>query len=471
MANILIFDDDNSLCQMLMELVQSIGHQAQYVLTLLEGKQIAFSGNFDVVFLDVKMPDGNGLELLEKIKEIPSQPEVIIITGMGDPDGAELAIKNGAWDYMQKPFSQKRIILTLKRVLQYRDQLKTNKEPTLALKRKGIIGESLKLTQCLESMNRAANSDANILITGETGTGKELFSRAIHDNSAQAGKSFIIVDCAALTETLAGSSLFGHEKGAFTGADQAAEGLVKQADGGTLFLDEVGELSQSNQKVFLRVLQEHCFRPVGSKRVLKSDFRLICATNRILDHMVHEGLFRQDLLYRIRTISLEIPPLRERPEDIRQLASHYLSVFLKKYELSSKEPNDDFFNILYAYSRPGNVRELVSAMEETVNNAGNDAMFFPQHLPQQIRIQAARFSVKQPTSTLGSPPTQNQVALPTLRECRDEAIATVENAYLKELISVTKGNIKQACEISGLQRTRLYILLKKYNISRNGWPD
>lgn len=248
---------------------------------------------------------------------------MIIITGLGDPDGAEMAVRNGAWDYIQNPFSLNSLILPLKRVFQYRDELAKRQKPAVALKLDGIIGSSSQIKSCFDYLAQAANSEANVLITGETGTGKELFARAVHANGPRADRNFVVVDCAVLPETLVESSLFGHVRGAFTGADRASEGLIKQADKGTLFLNEVGELPISIQRAFLRVLQECTFRPVGGKSEVSSEFRLIAATNRDLDARVKDGKFRMDLLYRFRSLQLELPPLRQRQEDIRDMVLFY----------------------------------------------------------------------------------------------------------------------------------------------------
>jgi len=262
MSRILIIDDDEGICATLSRIVKRLGHDAECAHTLKAGAQAAATGKVDVVFLDVNMPDGSGLELLPRITKLPSKPEVIIITGRGSADGAELAIKNGAWDYVQKPSSVKEMTLPLVRALQYREE-KSSKKQMSVLRTDGIIGSSPALIQCLDRLAQAAGSDGNVIITGETGTGKELFSRAIHENSARCEGPYVIVDCTAIPESLAESTLFGHVKGAFTGADISAEGLIKQADGGTLLLDEVGELPLAVQKRFLRVLQVKRFRPVG----------------------------------------------------------------------------------------------------------------------------------------------------------------------------------------------------------------
>src|SRR5574340_806626 len=329
MGNVLIIDDDEMLCSMLASSVRSMGHEVSFALTIREGLSKASGEIVDVVLLDVHMPDGHGLDALVAIRQLPSPPEVIVMTGDGDAGDAGTAITNGAWDYIEKPSSLNVITSVLTRALQHR-QVKKARKPVVP-DRMGIIGDSVAIRDCLDLLAQAAASDANVLITGETGTGKELFAWAIHKNSERAEKNFVVVDCAALQETLAESALFGHEKGAFTGADKAHDGLISQADGGTLFLDEAGELSLSLQKVFLRVLQEHCFRPLGAKKEIKSNFRLVVATNRDLDKMVEAADFRGDLLFRLRALTIKLPPLRERPGDIEDLVRHHVAGLCRRY--------------------------------------------------------------------------------------------------------------------------------------------
>ena len=379
MANILIIDDDKVLCEMLYRRLGSMGYEVLYALTLKEGLIKAASKDFDIVFLDVYLPDGDGLKAIPKIRESPSSPEVIIITGEGDPDGAELAIKSGAWDYIEKPLSLEQTTLPIVRALQYREE-KRKGGPKTALKRGGIIGTSPQLEACLDHVARAANSDSNVLITGETGTGKELVARAIHQNSPRSRKTFVVVDCAALPGTLVESILFGNEKGAFTGADRAREGLVKHADGGTLFLDEVGELPLLIQKSFLRVIQERQFLPVGAKAEIKVDFRLIAATNRDPDNMVRNNQFRSDLLYRLRTHSIELHPLRDRTSDIKELIFYHLNKLCESYGTETKGFSPEFFEVLMTYEWPGNVRELLNTLEEVLSVARHEPTLFPYHL-------------------------------------------------------------------------------------------
>jgi two-component system NtrC family response regulator len=456
MARVLIVDDDELIGEMLSVMVEDMGHSASSATTLKAGFEKASSDNFDVIFLDIRMPDGNGLDLLPKIRELPLHPEVIIITGRGDPDGAELAIKNGAWDYIQKSSSTKEMLLPFVRALQYREEKNTRKPPT-ALKLNGVIGKSPSMNVCLDLLAQAAHSDVNVLLAGETGTGKEVFARAIHENSMRGGNNFVVVDCTALPETLVESVLFGHEKGAFTGADKAQVGLVKQADAGTLFLDEIGELPLAVQKAFLRVLQEHRFRPVGAKQEIESDFRLIAATNRSLEKMVQDRTFRSDLLFRVRTLPIELPPLSARKEDIKELAMYHMARVCERYQIGTKGFSPEVFDALMAYEWPGNVRELVNAIERAISDAYHEPTLFPKHLPLDLRVKVARSSVKKEAI----PTAEGVVPLGSLAECRHAA----EGRYLRDLVFQTKGKIKDACRISGLSRSRLYVLLKTHNLS------
>jgi len=464
MGKILIVDDDQSNTGMLFDMISDMGHDVACAFTAAEGFKAIASDTFDIVFLDVQLPDGNGLMLLPSIRATPSIPEVIIITGFGSPDGAELAIKNGAWDFIEKPLIRNMIELPLVRALQYREAKNKKSEP-LVLKRGGIVGSSLLMEDCMKRVAQAAASHAPVIITGETGTGKELLAGAIHQNSVRADGVFVTVDCAALPPTIIESILFGHEKGAFTGADKSQVGLIKQADGGTLFLDEVGELPLSAQKAFLRVLQEQCFRTVGGDRMIQSNFRLIAATNRDLKRMVQEGQFREDLLFRLSAFTVELPPLRKRPEDLKELCFHYVNKLCTRYRKEIKGFSPEFFEALGAYEWPGNVRELVNALESALAVADDDPILFPKHLPVHIRIHIAREAVHKKKET-----PRDHGAIGTLKERREAAVAGEEQKYLKELIAFTGGNIAKACEISGLSRVRLYVLLKKYNILRNAPP-
>ena len=477
MANVLIIDDDRDVARMLAKMILKIDHQAEYELTLTGGVKKALSGDFDVIFLDVRMPDGNGLEALRQLRMLSDPPEVIIITGIGDPDGAELAIKNGAWDYLQKPLSPKKILLPVKRVLQYRDHLKASTQIPFVLNREGIIGTGPKIDACLKQLATAATSEANVLITGETGTGKELFAKKLHENSRRSGREMVVVDCGALPETLVESSLFGHVRGAFTGADQSKMGLIKMAHQTTLFLDEVCELGLPLQKAFLRVLQEKKFRPVGSQEEVFSDFRVIAATNRDPDDLVRQGLFRKDLLYRLRAINIQLPPLRERLEDIGELVLNFTERITKRNTCPNKGFSGDLIESLCRYSWPGNVRELWNALESAISAAKEAPILFPSYLPQQIRIEIARASVETDQSGLSEIAEPDFIpshsvchfdsTLPTYKSYREAVLSDAEKFYLEELLIQAGSRIKDACEIADIGRTRLYALLKKHKIIRN----
>lgn len=466
MANILIIDDEKQICTLMSRVVEEMGHRAEYALTLENGLKLGKANDFDLVFLDVQMPDGNGLQKISAFQALSSSPEVIIITGYASPDGAELAIKCDAWDYLKKPASVESIRLTLERVLRYRAE-RRNSEPRLSLNRNGIIGSSPNIKSCLDLAARGASSSVNILITGETGTGKELFARAIHANSQRAANNFVVVDCGALPESIIESLLFGHSKGAFTGAYKAEDGFIKHADGGTLFLDEVGELTLPMQKTFLRVLQERCFHPLGQAKEIQSDFRLVAASNRNLDEMVRSGQFRKDLLFRLRSITINLPLLREHIEDIKDLSIQYIRTLCESHNIGLKGLSADFLDVLETYSWPGNVRELYSALESTFTQGFYEQTLFVKHLPPHVRIQVARaefdgLSGEEPLQIKSGIAPDN---LPKWQEFRKDHIARGEIRYLHDLIGVTGGNIIKAAEISGLSRPHLYGLLRKYNLS------
>jgi two-component system, NtrC family, response regulator len=357
----------------------------------------------------------------------------------------------------------------LLRALQYRSEkakdnsLKVLKRETFA----EIISNSPKMTRSLDLLAQAAESDANVLITGETGTGKELFAWAIHNNSRRAEQNFVVVDCAALPATLVESTLFGYERGAYTGAEKAQMGLIRQADEGTLFLDEVSELPAEVQSSFLRVLHERRFRPVGGAQEVGSDFRLIAASNRNLGEKVKQGEFRGDLLFRLQTLLIELPPLRERPEDIKYLILYHLAGICDRYGLPMKEYSEDFLDMMSRHCWPGNVRELVNAVEKAVVSGRYDPVLFPKHIPIQLRIEAARSSAgnRAPAGEPAEGGASSPTSFPCLKDFRNQAMAGLERKYLGDLISKTRGNFREAMRISGLSRSRLYSLLKNYEIS------
>jgi two-component system NtrC family response regulator len=354
------------------------------------------------------------------------------------------------------------------RAVEYREE-KCARAPLKALKRDGIIGSSAHMNHCFDQLAQAASSVAPVLIFGETGTGKELFARAIHENSPRSSGSFVVVDCAALPDTLVESALFGYKKGAFTGADCDTDGLIAQADGGTLFLDEVGELPLVLQKAFLRVLQEHRYRPIGSGTELHSNFRVVAASNRDLREMASAGNFRKDLLFRLESLSIEVPPLRARADDVQELALYYVDRLCRRYGMETKGVTPEFFDALAAYSWPGNVRELVNTLERVLSAARNDPTLYPHHLPDAMRIQLKRNVLEKETveeRCEKSPYASGTfMQLPAYREM---VACSAEKHYLTELRRQAQGDVARACSLSGLSRPRLYALFKKYDMSIKG---
>jgi len=467
-ASILVIDDDEGMCYTLTRMAEEEGHEARAAMTLKEGLEMTSKGEYDVIFLDVRLPDGSGIKAIPQIQAIPTPPEIIIITAYSDKDGAKTALKSGVWDYIEKPSRINSLRLSLKRALQYRRQSKNLCNP-LPIDRGGIIGKSSRMAMCLTLMAHAAQSDASVLIGGETGTGKELFARAIHSNSARSHKPFIVVDCASLTKNLTESILFGHTKGAFTGADTAKQGLIRKADGGTLFLDEVGELTLNIQKSFLRVLQERRFLPVGAQEEVASNFRLVSATNSNLDNEVEAARFRQDLFFRLRSIVIELPPLRDRKNDIRPIVLSHVETVHTRLRLPPREMSEEFFEMLDTYDWPGNVRELLNAVDHALAMEPTCPTLYPKHLPEYVRMHTIGRKPNDQAETFTEMPVSlpgKKGSFPSLKQYRKSTIESVERRYLSELMSYCEGDIEKACKVSGLKRARLYQLLKKYNSER-----
>ena len=515
MAHVLVIDDDANVCATMLRIVDRMGHQSRAVHTLAQGVEALKSEPVDLVFLDVRLPDGDGLAALPQIIAAPSRPEVIILTGQGDPDGAELAIQGGVWDYLVKPTPLRDTMLTVERALKYRaERTHCMLEPE-QLDLSGLVAESPAIRPSLEQLAQAARSDSPVLITGETGTGKELFARKIHDSSARKQANFVVVDCAALSENLVESILFGHKRGAFTGADRDAAGLIPLAHGGTLFLDEIGELPLDTQRAFLRVLQEKRFRPVGDVQERESDFRLVAATNRELQAMIDQGTFRSDLFYRLRAIHLELPPLRHRREDIRPLTQHYLKEQAKRQPGQDPRPknvDEEFYEHLKSYRWPGNIRELFGVLDTAWAAAGPGNMLYARHLPSELRIAKAKaafapsapqggnkelstiaadtaepsapppaISRDVPSSAGGATPlaqhgNEEPQPAPVFQESpamldpslpppnfKDYKTAT-ELAYLEHLLDATARDVNEMLQTSGLSKSHLYALLKKHNL-------
>jgi two-component system NtrC family response regulator len=327
----------------------------------------------------------------------------------------------------------------------------------------GIIGNSPQLMAALQMLAEAAASNVNVLLLGETGVGKELFAHALHKNSTRAAHPFVTVDCAALPASLVESHLFGHAKGAFTGADRSRDGLLVAAHQGTLFLDEVGDLPAVIQGSFLRALELRRFRPVGDVREVESQFRLVAATNRDLEQLAALDLFRNDLLFRLRGISIHIPPLRDRAEDIPDLARHAVMRFCAQHAMPVKEIADGCLNLLLSYAWPGNVRELFHTMARACVAAGHQDRIFAAHLPTELRVAVARRKADAaPQAVLPGQERPSRMDMPSLREWKTRA----EAMYVEQVLEHCQGDMRKAADIAGLSRGHMYELLKKHGKNR-----
>ncbi|WP_051309208.1 sigma-54-dependent transcriptional regulator [Desulfogranum japonicum] len=475
LASVLLIDSDQQLSTSLLDSLESSSLTTTHVLTLQEGVVENSTNGYEIVILRDRLSDGLASEAIADLQACENAPELIIFTTSGDPKEAAKALKAGVWDYIIDPFPDKTLPSIAHRALRYRNNKVESTVQRLTamssdLRRNGIIGGSKIMQNCVDLTVRIAESDANVLIDGESGTGKELFAATIHNLSARAENNFAIVDCAALPSALAESILFGHSKGAFTGADKEQPGLIPQAHRGTLFLDEIGELPLDIQKKFLRIIQERTYLPIGTTKEKKIDFRLIAATNKDLQAMIDEGTFREDLLFRIKTFHLALPSLRSRVADIAELAYHCRDKFCKREKIKKKTFSPDYLLVLTRYDWPGNVRELFQAVERSIIDARESSILYPIHLPPAIRIQVAHKKLWQ--NQKEETPQKRKVrgqktedALPSLKQSREKAVFSQEKIYLKKLLSLTNGDIKKCCHIAAVSRSRLYGLLKKHELS------
>jgi len=470
MPRILIVDDDEVFCTQLSLYVKRIGPECDTAGTLHAGLSKAGERDYDIVFLDMMLPDANGLDGIAHFRETSSQPEIIIITGQGDPDGATAAVKNGAWYFLEKPPSFDTISLLVNRALEFRQQ-KLQFAGRKIMHRDFIIGNSPNLLESLAVAAKASESDGNVLITGETGTGKELFARAIHKNSRRSEKPLVTIDCTNIPPTLAESLLFGHVKGAFTGADQDREGLFAQAQGGTLHIDEIGDLPLDVQKSFLRVLQEKSFRPLGAKKEVTCNFRVIATTNKDLKKMVQEGRFRQDLYFRLVAFHLHLPPLRERLDDLKLLVNHFICKLCEESGADTKGVSRDFIDCLIQYDWPGNVRELVNVLQTAIAEATSESVLYPHHLPQEVRIHFYQKTTSQKQKDTGRDfrfeigELTRFSSFPGFKDFRSLAMDRMESCYLDQLVQKSGNNFDEAMRLSGISRANLYRLFKKHKKS------
>jgi two-component system NtrC family response regulator len=472
---VLVVDDDEQTFRTLKDADLDSNIHTSHAVTLLDAQDSNKTCDYDIILLKDRLPDGSAVEAISSMLHVASSPELLVFSRKGDAHEAELILNSGCWDYIVEPNLPQGIVKHLKRVIHYRrDKSAKTLERQQFLQRElrseGIVGSSRLLQHCLNLMVKAAQSDANVLISGESGTGKELFATSIHAVSSRANREFVVVDCASLTPTLVESILFGHIKGSFTGADRNKTGLIKKADGGTLFLDEVGEIPLEMQKKFLRVLQEQSFMPVGSNIEVKSNFRLIAATNKNLQELCKKGEFREDLLFRIQTFHLELPPLRKRTEDITLLAYDYRDHYCRSNKVD-KNFSTAYLMLLKEYDWPGNVRELYHALEYSFVTAQDSDTLYPLHLPPDIRINVAQKSLETKGETPGAyADSSSSVDLSQdMQTYRERAIAAAEKNYLRQLVNLSGGDLQHCLQVSGLSRSRFYALLKKYDISLQGF--
>lgn len=466
----LIVDDDDIFCTQLGLYIKRLGHQCDISGTLKDGLARARTDHYDMIFLDVLLPDASGLEGIGEFKQMASLPEVIVITGQGDPQGPEIALKNGAWDYLEKPPAFARIKLLIARALQFRKKKFQFREKK-PLNLDAIVGNSKKFRECLELVALAAGSEGNVFVTGETGTGKELIAKAIHLNSARSHSNFIPVDCTNIPSSLAENILFGHMKGTYTGASRDDEGLIYQADKGTLFLDEIGDLDKPVQKMLLRVIQEKKFRPLGAKKEISCDLRVISASNKDLKGLVEKNEFRKDLYFRLVAFHISLPALRERLDDLELLVTHYIREICRELDIKPKAVSSDFIETLQGYAWPGNVRELINVMRLTIANAFDDAKLYPHYLPTDFRISIIKRRIEHKVAPIRLGATlrleladMSRDGFPTFRQARHLTSVLMEKEYLEQLARLSAGKIEKACRLSGIARARLYQLLKKHGI-------
>ena len=449
---ILVVDDEASMRDVLSIMLQREGYQVDVAADGAKATRHLMENAYDLVISDVQMPHMDGLQLLAHLRERAPETVVIMITAFSTTEQAVDAMKQGAYDYITKPFKNEEIRLVVKNALERKVLRHENQELKKALEKRysfaGLIGKSKAMQQVYTLVEKVAASRVNVLVTGESGTGKELVARAIHYQGDRQIKPFVPINCGAIPENLLESELFGHERGAFTGAIQQKPGLFETASGGTLFLDEIGELPMMMQVKLLRVLQEHEIRRVGGTKNIPVDVRLIAATNKDLSQEVAEGRFREDLFYRLNVIPVHLPPLRERREDIPLLIEHFLA-----QSSSEAQVAEGALRRLLDYAWPGNVRELENIIERCLV-LGSGREVAESCLPQQILC---------PVKTLGG----GVVDLPESGFSLDDYLGSVEKEILLRAIDMANGTRKKAAEILGITFRSIRYRLAKYGLGED----
>jgi DNA-binding NtrC family response regulator len=453
-TSILLVDDDEAFRYVLAGELKRLGFAVSVAGTGADGVRAAVESSPDVVLLDLQLPDMSGLAVLEGIRESNPACQVVMLTGHGSIDTAIESIRKGAFDYVVKPCPLEELEVRIGRALERQslqrrtsllERALTPPDPTAA-----FIGGSPQFRGVAQLVDRVAPSDSTVLLTGETGTGKEMAAKLIHARSPRRHKPFVVVECAALQESLLQSELFGHERGAFTGADRAKPGLFEVAHGGTIFLDEIGEVCQATQVKLLRVLDTSTFRHVGATSEIHVDVRVLAATNRDLAAMVRQGLFREDLYYRLSTITITMPPLREREGDVDVLAAHFVARLNERFG-SRKRLGASALEVLRRHDWPGNVRELFHVIE-AVMIVSDEVEIGAAHLPASLRTgrDAASATMSRGASVQADGPTG------TLEE--------LERAHIEAALRATRGHRAQAAERLGISERNLYRKLREYGL-------
>src|SRR5246500_1784972 len=448
MSSILIVDDESGIRDSLRGVLDDEGFRTDEAESGEACLRLLEKNTFDVVLLDVWLPGIDGLDTLEKIRELDNPPEVIMISGHGTIETAVRATKLGAYDFLEKPLSIDRTLILIRHAIDAKKLRKENRDLKKQLQsRSVIVGDSIPMKALRQQSAIMAPTHGRVLIYGESGTGKELVAHAIHAQSLRKDEMFVEVNCAAIPEDLIESELFGHRRGSFPAAAADKEGKFQRAHGGTLFLDEIGDMSLKTQSKVLRTLDEQRFAPVGSDEPLTVDARVIASTNKDLEEEISRGNFREDLFYRLNVIPFFVPPLRERKEDVPLLARHFLKEFAAAYGRRSREITDDAIQSLMRYSWPGNVRELRNVMERIVIMNPTTTRFERKHLPPLIYRDGTRRAAGSEFSTL--------------HQARD----AYERDYILKKLDENHGNVSRTAEMLGLERSHLYRKMKALGIS------
>jgi DNA-binding NtrC family response regulator len=457
-ARVLIVDDEQDLADSCAFFLERAGHRAAVVSSGEEALAALERERFDLVVSDIRMPRMSGLSLLEAVRAKDPRLEVILMTGFPEVEAAVRAIKLGAFDYIQKPFDELQLMERVEKALAHREVKARNdgfRERVEGLSGR-LVHRAPAFVRTVELIERAARTDASVLIQGESGTGKELLAHHLHDSSGRATRPFVPVDCTTMPENLIESELFGHVKGAFSGAAGAKMGLFQLADGGTLFLDEIGELPLAFQAKFLRAIQERQIRRVGGTETIEVDVRIVCATNRNLAAEVEAGRFRQDLYYRLDVVRIDVPPLRDRREDVEPLAQHFLDEFRRANPSRVVHAIDaGALAALRAYTWPGNVRQLRNAVQRACA-LGSGPMIQAGDLPSSIFDEVREVVAPASDASSGNGG--------TFQEMKARRVAAIESSYVEELLRRNDGNVTRSAEEAGMSRSALQKLMQRYGI-------